>query len=163
MNLNNFIRKYKNIPEVQQLKLYSQDFKSHSEGNVWNHTFKVLKILGNSSEIMLWAGLLHDIGKPETFGKNKYGRITFYDHEKISVNMVSSILSRYGYSNKFINHVCNIIKNHMKIKRIEEMRLSKRNKLMSNPYINEIIKLSVADSKAGSGNLEWYKFIKTIK
>lgn len=92
----------------------------HPEGNVWNHTMLVvdqaakMKSKSKNEKIFMWAALLHDIGKPDTT-KNKKGKITSYDHEKIGAVMTKEFLTEFTSDNKFIEKVCGLVRWHMQI------------------------------------------------
>ena len=58
------------------------------------------------------AALFHDIGKPQT--KNIIdGKITFYNHEKVSAQITKKILCRLKFPNAVIDNVCHLINEHM--------------------------------------------------
>ncbi len=58
------------------------------------------------------AALFHDIGKPQT--KNIIdGKITFYNHEKVSAQITKNILCRLKFPNAVIDNVCHLITEHM--------------------------------------------------
>lgn len=58
------------------------------------------------------AALLHDIGKPDTQQKGDE-RFTFYGHESVSASLTYSVLKRLKASNKEIEDITHLIKNHM--------------------------------------------------
>ena len=86
---------------VSLMKETEQNPKYHAEGNVYNHTLLVLeqfqKYAGSfdlnaaEREVLYWASLLHDIGKPEvTVWKN--GRWSARGHELAGVSIARNIL-----------------------------------------------------------------------
>lgn len=85
---NNMDRELEAYPlnMLAKLKHVEQSKKHHPEGNVWNHTMMVVDEAAkirehcNNSMVVMWASLLHDIGKPDTT-KVRKGRITSYDHD----------------------------------------------------------------------------------
>lgn len=60
----------------------------HLENDVWTHTGMVLDLC-NDDINHIFAALLHDIGKVDTRYEKSSGRVSFYDHENVS--MVKSI------------------------------------------------------------------------
>jgi tRNA nucleotidyltransferase (CCA-adding enzyme) len=63
--------------------------------------------------ILRLAGLLHDIGKPATKGKNTTGKITFHKHEMASVKLGKILLRRLNYDNATIKKVLDLVRLHM--------------------------------------------------
>lgn len=59
------------------------------------------------------AALFHDIGKPETRSLDASGIWTFYQHERVSAELVRNILARFRYSNEVVDRVVHLIKEHM--------------------------------------------------
>lgn len=105
---------------LYKMKETEQSLIHHPEGNVWNHTMLVvdqaakMKHKSKNDKIFMWAALLHDIGKPDTT-KNKKGKITSYDHEKIGAVMAKEFLTEFTSDNKFIEKVCGLVRWHMQI------------------------------------------------
>ena len=54
------------LPEISHLKQVEQHQLYHPEGNVFNHTCKMLEHACGADTVLLWSILLHDIGKAET-------------------------------------------------------------------------------------------------
>lgn len=104
------------IPEVDTLKTIKQN-KYHF-GNGFEHTMAVLDNLSSCDKLVVrMAGLLHDIGKINTFSEDENGNVHFYKHELESEQLCSIILKRLRYSNDFIDEVAFLCKNHMKTKK----------------------------------------------
>lgn len=97
-----------------------QSPKHHPEGNVWNHTMLVIdeaakvKSKSKNPTAFLWAALLHDIGKATTT-KNRKGKITSYNHDKVGATLARDFLSLFTEDNVFIDEVCGLIRYHMQI------------------------------------------------
>ncbi len=62
--------------------------------------------------VLRLSALFHDIGKPVT-KKKRYGRVTFYGHEKKSACMTHKIMKRLKFSNEMISQVVLLVKEHM--------------------------------------------------
>lgn len=90
----------------------------HPEGDVWNHTMLVVdnaaqtKRLSKAPRALMWAALLHDIGKKETT-KLRKGRITAYDHDKAGQRLAVSFLQECGQSGEFAEQVGALVRWHM--------------------------------------------------
>jgi len=65
---------------------------------------------------LLWAALLHDVGKPVTFALNeqKGGRITFYNHDLQGADIISSIGARLRWSRDNAVSASELVANHMR-------------------------------------------------
>lgn len=59
-----------------------------------------------------WAGLLHDVAKPQTRTET-LGGATFYGHEKKGARMAKEVLRRLKYSNDFGEQVVKLVDKHM--------------------------------------------------
>jgi len=144
---------------VLNLKHIRQDTIHHPEGNVLKHTITVVNraLKQSPDDINLAiAGLFHDIGKDETSGINpKTGRITHYDHEKISAALIKK------YRNIIINlggtpsKIFFIVKNHMRMKNFDNMRLAKQRKLKSFGSFDKLKKFSDKMDKGGLHEMGW--------
>ncbi|HEY9059099.1 MAG TPA: HDIG domain-containing metalloprotein [Pseudobacteroides sp.] len=105
---------------LNNLKNAQQSPKHHPEGNVWVHTMMVVdeaakvKNESNSRKAFMWAALLHDIGKPDAT-KNRNGKITSYDHDKIGANLARKFLMEFSDDEEFIRKVTILVRWHMQI------------------------------------------------
>jgi putative nucleotidyltransferase with HDIG domain len=90
----------------------------HPEGDVWNHTMLVVdnaaqtKRISKAPRALMWAALLHDIGKKETT-KLRKGRITAYDHDKAGQRLAVSFLKECEQSDEFAEQVGVLVRWHM--------------------------------------------------
>lgn len=90
----------------------------HPEGDVWNHTMLVvdnaaqMQRLSKDPRALMWAALLHDIGKKETT-KLRKGRITAYDHDTAGQRLAVSFLQECGQSDEFAEQVGVLVRWHM--------------------------------------------------
>lgn len=90
----------------------------HPEGDVWNHTMLVvdnaaqMQRLSKEPRALMWAALLHDIGKKETT-KLRKGRITAYDHDTAGQRLAVSFLQECGQSDEFAEQVGVLVRWHM--------------------------------------------------
>ena len=103
---------------LAKLKKAEQSKKYHPEGNVWVHTMMVLdeaaKIRDefHNPEPVMWAALLHDIGKPDTTRVRK-GRITSYNHDVVGAKLSKEFLECFTEDKDFIEKVSMLVKYHM--------------------------------------------------
>ncbi len=105
---------------IQEMRSTPQSPKFHPEGSVWNHTMLVVdeaakvKHKSKNATAFLWAALLHDIGKPITT-KNRNGKITSYDHDKVGEKLATDFLRAFTEDDEFISVVATLVRWHMQI------------------------------------------------
>lgn len=148
------------LPEAETLKNVPHPPEFHSEGDVWTHTLLALKNIndlpkGSINELsaeLVWAGLLHDIAKPETLGfRATQGKtkITFFDHDVRSAEKAKEILERLRFSHSFINSVTWAISQHMRIVHaFTGMSERKQKKLFLDENIQLLLDLTYCDLSA---------------
>ena len=99
------------LPELVKCNGCLQDERYHKY-DVFTHLLYTCDNIDNEITLRL-AGLLHDIGKPESREVNKYGKVTFYRHEVIGAKMVGPILRRLGFEQSIIDQVIHLVRMHM--------------------------------------------------
>ena len=95
------------IPELEDCYGIKQPPKYHKYDVYW-HSLYSCDAAPKDNVILRLAALLHDIGKPSC--KKGY---TFYNHDKVGVEMTEKILGRLRFSNDDIKKVTNLIRHHM--------------------------------------------------
>ena len=86
------------IPELAELGSTPQPFHYHAEGDVASHTkLAVEACLPDCAPDLLWAALLHDVGKPLTT-KDDGERITAHNHHAMGAEIAERILGRHQMS-----------------------------------------------------------------
>lgn len=93
----------------------------HLEGSVWNHTLMVTDVADYfNDEYLLYAAILHDIGKVYTRKENhEKKRVSFYGHENFSIQSAIDFMKWMKKDAFFIVTVCKIISLHMKAHKAE--------------------------------------------
>lgn len=132
------------IPELIPLWSTPQSTKWHLEGNVGIHTMMVLDETRKQTDDLhvLWAALLHDIGKPDTTDADLHA----IGHEVLGAKMADSILERLKFSTKDRETITALIREHMRIKQAHKMKNVKLRRLATTPNIELHKMLSVADT-----------------
>ena len=103
---------------LRKLAGTEQSPKHHPEGDVWAHTMQVTdhaareKVRSKDARVLMWAALLHDIGKPGTT-RMRRGRITAYDHDKEGGPLAARFLAACGQEGAFAAEVCALVRWHM--------------------------------------------------
>lgn len=136
-----------------------QDSKWHTL-SVSRHIYYVYKyILDNyetedrvEKEIMLWTGLLHDVGKhfTKTFENHKkeIGRYAhFYLHQNVSSQIAITFLSKLGYDDDFVYKVSTLCQFHMYLLD-ENANKKKLSKLVGDKMFEQLEFLRDADNSA---------------
>lgn len=102
------------MPELERCHGVKQDSKYHKY-DVFTHLIYTVDHCEEDLKIRL-AGLLHDIGKTDTYKERKNGkeiRVTFHKHEMVSIKLARDLLRRLKYDTDTIKDVLNLIKFHM--------------------------------------------------
>jgi poly(A) polymerase len=139
------------LREVTAGKDVSQPPQFHSEGNVWQHELLILDYLPpDPSKRLVWAALLHDIGKGPTSSKpsDSKSRIRFNRHYAIGSEMAKTILIRLKFSNHDMKDIVWIIYNHMAIDDLPSMRPSRQQNMLGHPAFEDLLELHRADAAA---------------
>lgn len=95
------------IPEMKSLHIDGGD---HHRETIFQHCLDTYLHLTTITRkpLLLFAALIHDIGKPASFDG-----IHFYDHEHFGMEIAVKIMERLKFSNDDISYVATIIRRHM--------------------------------------------------
>ncbi len=142
---------------LKQLKNTEQSIKYHPEGNVWNHTMLVLdeaaqiRDQSKDAKALMWAALLHDIGKPDTTRMRK-GKITSYDHDKVGEKLCGDFLNALTKDDEFIQKVSALVRYHMHMLYVlKELPYSDVKNMLNKVDIHEIALLCRCDRMGRTG------------
>ncbi len=144
------------IPELDRLDSPAgeQDPIHHSEGNTWTHTMMVIERLAQSGKRnmnLMFTGLFHDIGKPDTQVRKVDGRISNHKHEVVGEKLTKTIGRRLDLSNEQTNDIASAVGKHMAMHGGPKMKDSTLREYLSLPNIENLIELQDADA-LGRGN-----------
>ncbi len=136
------------FPEVDNLKGTPQPSEFHQEGDVFDHAMSAVGALNDDAPSFLaFATLLHDVGKPEVLNYPKGdGRITTFEHAKVSSQIAQKILRRLKFPRTYIETVCWMIERHMSLIGIESMRPNKKELFLLDPRFPWLLELHRADA-----------------
>ena len=141
-----------------KLKETPQSKRYHPEGSVWNHTMMVVneaakrKKESKSERTLMWAALLHDIGKPGTT-KIKKEKITSYDHDAEGEQLTEDFLSCFASDGLWIKSVAKLVRYHMHILYItEKLPFGNAGKMKQETDINEVALLGLCDRIGRGGS-----------
>src|SRR3990167_7141603 len=150
------------LPEVDIMHGVEQPPEFHPEGDVFKHKCLVLdKIYENTGGLaspeLAMGGLLHDVGKPPTFSVSD--RIRFNGHDKLGADMSREICRRLKFSNKQIELIYELVREHLKFKDVFYMKKSTLKRFIGMPDFDEHMVLHLADCLASHGSTEAYDFV----
>jgi poly(A) polymerase/tRNA nucleotidyltransferase (CCA-adding enzyme) len=94
------------FPEMEEAKSIPQD-KAVAQ-DVFEHSIVTADATPANDLVLRLAGLLHDIGKPETFADGH-----FHQHEFVGEAKAREILRRWRFDKETITQVTHLIRNHM--------------------------------------------------
>lgn len=100
------------VPEFQPLLGCTQN-RWH-RFDVWTHSMLVLDAVPASDPVLRFAGLFHDIAKPQTKGVHPVtGDATFYNHEEVGAEVTDGILQRLKFSNDERDRIVHHVRHHL--------------------------------------------------
>jgi poly(A) polymerase len=150
------------LPEVANLKGCQQPFQFHPEGDVFQHTRKMLEFLEPDASIFLVLSvLLHDIGKPPTQSIDPHdARIRFNGHDRVGAEMAEAVLTRLRFPRADTDAVVEAVRQHMAFKDVKEMRPAKLRRFMARETFPIELELHRVDCASSHGDLENYDFLR---
>jgi putative nucleotidyltransferase with HDIG domain len=149
--------------EIDRMQGVPQPPEFHPEGDVFVHTCLVLDKLfeitkGEPSLDLSVGALLHDVGKPDTFTVED--RIRFNGHDRVGAEMAVKICRRLRFSNKEIERIEALVREHLKFKDVFNMKESTLKRFIGMPYFEDHLTLHLADCLASHGSIEVHDFVR---
>jgi putative nucleotidyltransferase with HDIG domain len=144
------------IPELCELKETVQPPHDHAEGDVSIHTRLAVEAGPRDCDPdILWAALLHDIGKPSVT-KEDEGRITAYGHATVGAEMADVILRRLEMGPDRRERIVWTIRHHMfhlswNLSR-PEAASRRQKRFVADPHFPLLLELLRMDSAASLKN-----------
>ncbi|MHB8772093.1 MAG: CCA tRNA nucleotidyltransferase [Syntrophales bacterium] len=148
------------LPEVAALKGVDQPPAFHPEGDVWEHTLRMLALLPGDADLRLaWAALLHDVGKADTRFEDAAG-VHFYGHVQEGERIAALILARLRFSGEERSTVLALVREHMRFMNVREMRPNRLKRFLRMPDFDLHLELHRLDCLGSHGLLEHYEFCR---
>ncbi len=152
------------LPEVAKLQGVEQPPRFHPEGDVWQHTLKMLEFLPANGNIerdicLAWGVLLHDVGKAVTRSEDEKG-VHFYGHVQKGEEIADDIMQRLRFSNAQRETVLNLIRQHMVFMNVQKMRTGRLKRFLRMPDFDLHLELHRLDCVASHGMLDNYEFCR---
>ena len=138
------------VPELESGIGVSQN--RHHIYTIYEHCALSLKHCPSKKLEVRLAALFHDIAKPQT----KAGTgpdSTFYNHDFVGAKFVKKILTRLKFSNKIVEKVSLLVKNHMFYYNVDEVSEAGVRRLIrrtGKENLKDLMDLRIAD-RLGSG------------
>lgn len=141
------------LPELDAC--FTIDQKSPNRHHIYDvgtHLVMSLKHCPSKDPITRLATLLHDIGKVETYRKDKTGQITFHNHEVVGDKLVQKIADRLKLSKKEKEKLVLLVRHHQFT--VDENQTDKAIrrfiKDITKEYLQDMLDLRTGD-RIGSG------------
>jgi len=150
------------LPEIAAMKGITQPFEYHTEGDVFEHTLMSLKSIHSTKNLaLIWATLLHDTGKVETFKLRE--RIRFDAHAEHSSTIARAVLTRLRFSAKFIDDVCFLVLHHMMWVALRDMPIGRQKRWIFDRNFPNLLRLFKADASGSRPlDLSLYHEVKSM-
>jgi poly(A) polymerase len=154
------------LPEIERLAGQEQPPAFHPEGDVLTHTAKMLNAMTERSPTLVYAVLLHDVGKPETARSvtqaDGSDRIRFDGHAKTGAETAERILKRLRMPNRLTEDVVFCVRNHMRFMDVRQMRQSTLRKLVGAATFPVELELHRLDCVCSHGDVSNYTFLRAF-
>lgn len=153
------------FPEVALLKGCLQDPVWHPEGDVWQHTMRMLDAIPLPRDpLLVWSVVLHDIGKPKTLEvSTKPDGSPWYrtpGHAHVGAFMAEAILTRFKASRATLQAVSTAVKHHMHFIEFPKMRTSTQRRFLGRETIAMELELHRLDCLSSHSKLDLYEAVK---
>lgn len=149
------------LPELHACKGVAQPSEYHKEGDVWNHTMKLISsFTADHGSDARFAGVFHDIGKPVTFSIEE-DRIHFNEHAKVGAGIVKKILDRLQCPATRRDKIAWIVEHHMMMSNFLSMNDVRKAHWYYHPWFIELLQVFWLDI-AGSDPSDFSLYDKII-
>lgn len=145
------------LPEVAAMDGVSQPPEYHPEGDVLTHVCLVLDQVPAGDEVLSWAAVLHDVGKPPTW-RLAEDRIRFDGHDTLSARMADEVLRRLHASTFLREQVADICLQHIRFAALPGMRQAKAERWLREPTFAKHLAFHRADCLGSHGDLSIHDF-----
>jgi poly(A) polymerase len=132
------------IPELlPMVEMQARPGRRHKD--VFGHVMQVLDRTPPTRELR-WAGLLHDIAKPQTMSV-KNGEVHFFGHEVLGAQIAGRVLTRLKYDGALVEAVVALVAQHMRITTYGDWTDGAVRRFMrdAGPQLDNLFALSRAD------------------
>ena len=142
------------LPPLVEMRGLFQGKPVQPEGDLWDHTLLVLRLLPpNPSFTLAFAALVHDVGKPFT-RSNHLGRASFHSHDQVGSRIADRMCKNLRFSNAERERITWLVAFHQYLGEAKRLREAKLKRVLAQPGIEELLALHRADALASTGDTE---------
>ena len=140
------------LPPLVEMRGLFQGKPVQPEGDLWDHTMLVLRLLpAKPSFTLAFAALVHDVGKPMTRAHH-YGRTSFHNHDQVGSRIAERLCQKLRLSNAERERITWLVAYHQYLGEAKKLRESKLKRMLAQPGIDELLALHRADALASTGD-----------
>lgn len=158
------------IPELRALEKTPQPPEYHAEGDVAVHTRLTIEACPPGCDPdLLWAAMLHDIGKPVTTATREDGRIIAHGHTKAGAVLAEAILQRLGMESLRREQIVWLVHQHMfhhswQLQAGDRVSKKQRAVLLDErfPLLLELLRADSLGSQGRNRDLSRYEFYRQL-
>ena len=142
------------LPPLVDMRGLFQGKPVQPEGDLWDHTMLVLRLLPvKPSFTLAFAALVHDVGKPFTRA-NHHGRTSFHSHDQVGSRIADRLCRSLRLSNVERERITWLVAFHQYLGEAKKLREAKLKRVLAQPGIDELLALHRADALASTGDTE---------
>ena len=142
------------LPPLVDMRGLFQGKPVQPEGDLWDHTMLVLRLLPvRPSFTLAFAALVHDVGKPFT-RTNHHGRTSFHSHDQVGSRIADRLCRNLRLSNVERERITWLVAFHQYLGEAKKLREAKLKRVLAQPGIDELLALHRADALASTGDTE---------
>ena len=142
------------LPPLVEMRGLFQGKPVQPEGDLWDHTMLVLRLLPvRPSFTLAFAALVHDVGKPFTRA-NHHGRTSFHSHDQVGSRIADRLCRSLRLSNAERERITWLVAFHQYLGEAKKLREAKLKRVLAQPGIDELLALHRADALASTGDTE---------
>ena len=142
------------LPPLVDMRGLFQGKPVQPEGDLWDHTMLVLRLLPvRPSFTLAFAALVHDVGKPFTRA-NHHGRTSFHSHDQVGSRIADRLCRNLRLSNAERERITWLVAYHQYLGEAKKLREAKLKRVLAQPGIDELLALHRADALASTGDTE---------
>ncbi|MBV8311923.1 MAG: CCA tRNA nucleotidyltransferase, partial [Planctomycetaceae bacterium] len=140
------------LPPLVEMRGLFQGKPVQPEGDLWDHTMLVLRLLPvRPSFTLAFAALVHDVGKPFTRA-NHHGRTSFHSHDQVGSRITDRLCRNLRLSNAERERITWLVEYHQYLGEAKRLREAKLKRILAMPGIEDLLALHRADALASFGD-----------